>query len=59
VAAGLVSRVKPSVVIPHHHDDFYPPLSLDIDLVPFEQDLRRRGLQAQVRVPTINKLMEI
>jgi L-ascorbate metabolism protein UlaG (beta-lactamase superfamily) len=59
VAADLVTRVKPSVVIPHHHDDFYPPLSLEIDLGPFEAELRRRGLQVQVRVPSINKLMEI
>jgi len=59
VAADLVARVKPSVVIPHHHDDFYPPLSRYVDLGEFDEELRQRGLQVQVRVPTINKLMEI
>lgn len=59
VAAGLVARVRPRVVIAHHHDDFYPPLSLDIDLAPFEEEMRRRGLQVQLRVPTLNSLMEI
>jgi L-ascorbate metabolism protein UlaG (beta-lactamase superfamily) len=59
VAADLVARVKPSMVIPHHHDDFYPPVSRYVDLAPFEEELRRRGLQVQVRVPTINKLMEL
>ena len=58
-AAGLVERVKPRVVIPHHHDDFYPPLSRYIDLAPFEAGLRERGLQIEMRVPTINELMEI
>ncbi len=59
VAADLVSRVEPSMVIPHHHDDFYPPLSRYIDPGEFEAELRRRGLQAQVRIPTINRLMEL
>ncbi|MBN2027947.1 MAG: MBL fold metallo-hydrolase [Actinobacteria bacterium] len=59
VAADLVARIKPAVVIPQHYDDFYPPLSRYVDLAPFEEELRKRGLQVQVRVPTINKLMEI
>jgi len=59
VAADLVRRVKPSVIIPHHHDDFFPPISRNIDLNGFEAELRRQGIQAQVRVPTINKLMEL
>jgi L-ascorbate metabolism protein UlaG (beta-lactamase superfamily) len=59
VASDLVRRVKPSVIIPHHHDDFFPPISRYIDLGDFEAELRRQGIQAQVRVPTINKLMEL
>ncbi len=59
VAAELVRRVRPSIVIPHHHDDFYPPLSRSVDLAPFEAELRRRGLQVQVRIPTINKIIEL
>jgi L-ascorbate metabolism protein UlaG (beta-lactamase superfamily) len=59
VAAGLVQRVRPSIVIPHHYDDFYPPLSRDVDLAPFEAELRRYGLQVQVRIPTLNALMEL
>jgi L-ascorbate metabolism protein UlaG (beta-lactamase superfamily) len=59
VAANLVDRVRPRAVIPHHQDDFYPPLSRYIDLAPFEARLRERGLQVELRVPAINKLMEI
>lgn len=59
VAADLVRRVKPYVIVPHHHDDFFPPLSRNVDLGGFEAELRRRGIQAQVRIPTINKLMEL
>ena len=59
VAADLVGRVRPSVVIPHHHDDFYPPLSRFVDLAPFEAELARRGIGAQARVPAINGLLEL
>ncbi len=59
VAADLVRRVRPSIIIPHHHDDFFPPLSRFIDLGDFEAELRRRGVQAQVRVPAINELIEL
>jgi L-ascorbate metabolism protein UlaG (beta-lactamase superfamily) len=27
IAAHVVERLRPRVVIPHHHDDFYPPIS--------------------------------
>lgn len=59
VAADLVRRVAPSQVIPHHFDDFYPPLSRTVDLVPFEAEVRRRGLDVPVEIPTVNRLIEL
>ncbi len=59
VAADLVRRVKPALVIPHHHDDFFPPLSRHIDLDEFQLELRKRHIDAQVRVPVINRIMEL
>ena len=59
VAAGLVQRVRPLVVVPHHHDDFYPPLSRYVDLEPFRRELEGSGLEVQVRTPEINEPMEI
>jgi L-ascorbate metabolism protein UlaG (beta-lactamase superfamily) len=35
IAAHAVARLRPRVVIPHHHDDFYPPLSQQVDIAPF------------------------
>ncbi|MBN1978829.1 MAG: MBL fold metallo-hydrolase [Anaerolineae bacterium] len=35
VAARVVERLNPRVVIPHHHDDFYPPISQAVDIAPF------------------------
>jgi L-ascorbate metabolism protein UlaG (beta-lactamase superfamily) len=35
IAARIVARLRPRVVIPHHHDDFFPPLSQMVDIAPF------------------------
>lgn len=59
VAAGLVKRVGPRRVIPHHYDDFYPPLSQYIDLEPFERELASRGIETEVSIPEINRWMDL
>jgi L-ascorbate metabolism protein UlaG (beta-lactamase superfamily) len=41
IAARAVARLRPRVVIPHHHDDFYPPLSQLVDIVPFVEAMGR------------------
>jgi L-ascorbate metabolism protein UlaG (beta-lactamase superfamily) len=35
IAARIVERLRPRVVIPHHHDDFYPPISQAVNIAPF------------------------
>ncbi|MFW6113398.1 MAG: MBL fold metallo-hydrolase [Actinomycetota bacterium] len=57
VAAGLAGTVRPDTIIPHHHDDFYPPLSRYIDLEPFRDELERRGVKAELKVPEIDSWM--
>jgi len=37
IAAHAVERLKPRVVIPHHHDDFCPPISQMVDIAPFSE----------------------
>ncbi|MDY6795247.1 MAG: MBL fold metallo-hydrolase [Actinomycetota bacterium] len=59
VAAELAERVHPDIIIPHHHDDFYPPLSKHIDLEPFLEELERLGVKAEVRVPEIDHWIEM
>jgi len=59
VAVDLVDRVRPVAVIPHHHDDFYPPLSQCIDLEPFLSEMGKRYPGTKVRVPSINRLEEL
>jgi len=35
IAAHIVERLKPRIAIPHHHDDFCPPISQRVDVGPF------------------------
>ncbi|MFQ6102348.1 MAG: MBL fold metallo-hydrolase [Anaerolineae bacterium] len=40
IAGRIVGRLRPRVVIPHHHDDFYPPISRMVDIAPFVEAMR-------------------
>lgn len=48
MAAKQVSIIKPKVVIPHHHDDFYPPLSQNISAEVFKDKLAHTGFKGDV-----------
>ncbi|MES2965657.1 MAG: MBL fold metallo-hydrolase [Bdellovibrionota bacterium] len=40
IAARQTAVIRPKVVIPHHHDDFYPPLSQNISVDVFRDQLK-------------------
>lgn len=48
IAARQVAIVQPKVVIPHHHDDFYPPLSQNISVDVFREKLSGLGFKGDV-----------
>lgn len=52
IAAGIVDLLKPALVIPHHHDDFYPPISARIPVAPFEDMVIRQN--PGIRVHELN-----
>lgn len=51
----LAALMKPKVVIPHHWDDYYPPLSRLADLTRFETALKALAPQIRVYIPTIGQ----
>ncbi len=51
----LASLLKPKVVIPHHWDDYFPPLSRMIDLQQFETVMHMVAPEVKVYVPTIGQ----
>jgi len=56
ICLSMVRRLQPAMVIPHHHDDFYPPLSQAVDIRPFLDGLARMP-ETRVMVPELNRKM--
>jgi L-ascorbate metabolism protein UlaG (beta-lactamase superfamily) len=51
MAARAVARLRPRIVVPHHHDDFFPPISQPVDIEPFVAAVG--GLAPPVRVAVL------
>jgi L-ascorbate metabolism protein UlaG (beta-lactamase superfamily) len=48
IAARQTSIIQPKVVIPHHHDDFFPPLSQNISVDIFREKLKQLNYKGDV-----------
>lgn len=48
IAARQTSIIKPKVVIPHHYDDFYPPLSQRISVEVFRDELKSMSFKGDI-----------
>lgn len=51
VAARMAALLQPRLVVPHHWDDFHPPISQLIPLTPFAEALSRSLPEVQLHVP--------
>lgn len=47
IAARQTAIIKPKVVLPHHHDDFYPPLSQGVSIDVFREKLKDAGYKGE------------
>ncbi len=52
---SLAALLKPKLVIPHHWDDFYPPLSHMIDLESFQAAIQAVAPQVKVYIPSLGQ----
>ncbi len=59
LAAQMAAELKPHLVVPHHYDDFYPPLSRYIDLDPFRQALYDLMPRVRMLTPAIDQWVEM
>jgi L-ascorbate metabolism protein UlaG (beta-lactamase superfamily) len=48
IAARMTALISPRVVVPHHHDDFFPPLSQQISVEGFREELTSLGYKGKV-----------
>jgi L-ascorbate metabolism protein UlaG (beta-lactamase superfamily) len=55
IALEYVRALRPRIVIPHHHDDFYPTISQMVDPGPFAAQAPMASPGTQVLVPEMNQ----
>ena len=59
IAHRYVSSLNPKMVIPHHQDSFFPPISTLVDTKPFENLVQSSHPDITVQVLEINETVEI
>lgn len=59
IATRAVEGLGPSVVIPHHHDDFYPPISQMVDIAPFAEAVGHMSPPIEVIKVPVGEPVEI
>jgi L-ascorbate metabolism protein UlaG (beta-lactamase superfamily) len=52
IALKYVKAIRPAIVIPHHQDNFYPPISTMVDIEPFLEGVRRECPDTEIKVLT-------
>lgn len=55
IAHKYVVAMQPKVVIPHHQDDFFPPVSTMIDPRPFAELVKRTNPDTEIKILAINE----
>ncbi len=55
IALEYVHVMQPKIVIPHLHDDFFPPISSMMDIEPFVRRVKRECPLTEVRVMELNE----
>ena len=59
IAVRYVQALKPHLVIPHHQDDFFPPISTYVDIRPFIREVERTCSDTEIRILPINEPVSI
>ncbi len=59
IAFEYVRVLKPRMVIAHHQDDFYPPISTAVDIGPFIKAVKEKCPGTEVRTMEINETITL
>ena len=59
IAFEYVRAIKPRMVIAHHQDDFYPPISTAVNVDPFLIKVRKHCHGTEVRIMEINETITL
>ncbi|WP_299979553.1 MBL fold metallo-hydrolase [Desulfobacula sp.] len=59
IGLNYVKYLNPKIVVPHHHDDFFPPISKTIDIRPFVEKIKKEHKNTTVIIPKINEVLSL
>ncbi len=59
IAADYVKILQPKMVIPHHQDDFYPPISKQVDIRPFVKRVEKECRATKIKIMGMNETIII
>jgi hypothetical protein len=59
IAFEYVRVLKPRMVIAHHQDDFYPPISTAVDIGPFIKAMKEKCPGTEVRTIELNETITL
>ena len=48
IGARIVEILRPRAVVPHHHDDFFPPVSQEVDISEFRDRVARVAPECRI-----------
>ncbi|MFA5903787.1 MAG: MBL fold metallo-hydrolase [Desulfobacula sp.] len=54
IGLDYVNHLKPAIVIPHHYDSFFPPISKTVDITPFVDNVKKYHPKTRVVIPQLN-----
>ena len=59
IALEYVRALQPKIVIPHHQDNFYPPISSMVNIEPFVEGIPNMAPDTEVRVLEMNQTVTL
>lgn len=59
IALNYVRSLSPRLVIPHHQDDFFPPISMMVNIEPFIQAVKHECPNTEVLVMKMNEMITL
>jgi L-ascorbate metabolism protein UlaG (beta-lactamase superfamily) len=55
IAARYVKILHPKLVIPHHQDDFFPPISRQVKITPFVERVKEESPATRIKILKLNE----
>lgn len=59
IAHKYVTALQPKVIIPHHQDDFFPPISITVDPQPLAELVKQTNPDTEIKILEINEPLKI